>query len=320
MCSFKITWLRQGRSVFEIFVPRIISFLIGCTGTWLQFFAPTRFYFLSWFLFLSELSGISFFFTNFSSGASEACINSLVQTQETEVAVSTGKRKSVGDEPKKKKASTEKTEKTEKASKEEKAEKGPKQPLSAYLRFSQDKRASFKEENPTADSKEIMKGLGAMWKEMSEEEKKVFLSFDSWPKGLNHSFSFLAALWGSSQSRDGKILGGAWSNHQKEEGSCPEKGKERKKGEREKGKKIPFFIFIGLFQPVSGYICFSSHSREEVKKENPEMKVTEIMRILGAKWKELSATEKEVGATIELFFSHVLNEGMECEGQGGVWG
>jgi len=72
-------------------------------------------------------------------------------------------------------------EKAEKAptrnSKSKKDPKAPKRALSAYMFFSQDWRERIKAENPDAGFGEVGKLLGAKWKEMSDEEKKVsFLS------------------------------------------------------------------------------------------------------------------------------------------------
>jgi hypothetical protein len=53
----------------------------------------------------------------------------------------------------------------------------PKRPLSAYMFFSQDWRERIKTENPEASFGEIGKLLGAKWKEMDAEEKKVPSSF-----------------------------------------------------------------------------------------------------------------------------------------------
>ncbi|KAI7885605.1 hypothetical protein K492DRAFT_141417 [Lichtheimia hyalospora FSU 10163] len=61
-----------------------------------------------------------------------------------------------------------------KVSKRSKDPKGPKRSLSAYMFFSQDKRASVKEENPDASFGQIGKILGQKWKEMSDEEKKPY--------------------------------------------------------------------------------------------------------------------------------------------------
>jgi high mobility group protein B1 len=48
----------------------------------------------------------------------------------------------------------------------------PKRPMSAYLSFSNDKRAMVKAQYPSADSTEISRILAQMWKEASEDERK----------------------------------------------------------------------------------------------------------------------------------------------------
>ncbi|GAN07545.1 non-histone chromosomal protein 6 [Mucor ambiguus] len=51
----------------------------------------------------------------------------------------------------------------------------PKRGLSAYMFFSQDKRAQVKEENPEASFGTLGKLLGEKWKAMSDEEKKPYV-------------------------------------------------------------------------------------------------------------------------------------------------
>ncbi|KAL1916519.1 uncharacterized protein VTP21DRAFT_5710 [Calcarisporiella thermophila] len=69
------------------------------------------------------------------------------------------------------KVSRKKTEGTKKRKKDPNA---PKRPLSAYMLFSQEKRKQVLEENPDVKFTEVGKLLGAMWKELSEEEKKIY--------------------------------------------------------------------------------------------------------------------------------------------------
>ena len=45
-------------------------------------------------------------------------------------------------------------------------------------------------------------------------------------------------------------------------------------------------------QGLSAYIMFTSEIREQTKKENPEMPMTELSKVMGAKWKALTADEK----------------------------
>ncbi|GAA5930695.1 non-histone chromosomal protein 6 [Sporobolomyces koalae] len=50
----------------------------------------------------------------------------------------------------------------------------PKRPLSAYMHFSQAKRAEVREENPDVSFGEIGRLLGAKWKEADAEERAPF--------------------------------------------------------------------------------------------------------------------------------------------------
>ena len=49
----------------------------------------------------------------------------------------------------------------------------PKRPLSAYMYYSQAQRNATKEANPDATFGELGKIMGAAWKEMTEDDKKV---------------------------------------------------------------------------------------------------------------------------------------------------
>ena len=49
----------------------------------------------------------------------------------------------------------------------------PKKPLSAYMLWLQENRASFKEKYPGITVTEIGKKAGEMWKQISKEEKQV---------------------------------------------------------------------------------------------------------------------------------------------------
>ncbi|GAA5862053.1 hypothetical protein JCM3774_006153 [Rhodotorula dairenensis] len=60
------------------------------------------------------------------------------------------------------------------AAKPKKDPNAPKRPLSAYMLFSQDKRAEVKEEKPDVSFGEIGKILGAKWKEADENERKPY--------------------------------------------------------------------------------------------------------------------------------------------------
>ncbi|KAH0788152.1 high mobility group protein B3 [Histomonas meleagridis] len=50
----------------------------------------------------------------------------------------------------------------------------PKRPRSGYLIFQAEVRPKIVEENPDILQKEIMKKVGQMWRDLSDEEKKVY--------------------------------------------------------------------------------------------------------------------------------------------------
>ncbi|GAA5825678.1 hypothetical protein JCM10212_002149 [Sporobolomyces blumeae] len=63
---------------------------------------------------------------------------------------------------------------TTKATKAKKDPNAPKRPLSAYMHFSQAKRAEVKEENPDVSFGEIGKLLGQKWKDADASERAPF--------------------------------------------------------------------------------------------------------------------------------------------------
>lgn len=72
---------------------------------------------------------------------------------------------------------TDKAKKTKKTKKTKKAgnKKKPKRAITAYIAFSNSKRAEAKEQNPNVSHKDIMKILGGMWKNASPEERDPFV-------------------------------------------------------------------------------------------------------------------------------------------------
>lgn len=56
---------------------------------------------------------------------------------------------------------------------------GPKRPLSAFMFFSKTRRKELKVQHPDMDFGEIGRQVGAMWQELSVEERKVYLFFRS---------------------------------------------------------------------------------------------------------------------------------------------
>merc|ERR1711981_905437 len=52
----------------------------------------------------------------------------------------------------------------------------PKKPLTPFFLFSQEKRKEVVEENPTFKLAQIGKRMGQMWRELSQEQKDVYIA------------------------------------------------------------------------------------------------------------------------------------------------
>ncbi len=151
----------------------------------------------------------------------------------------------------------------------------PKKALSAFILFSNAKRAEVTAELKAAnpDMKgvaEVGKKLGEMWKALSDAEKEPF--------------NKMAA---DDKERYAKAM----------EGYTPPEGSdepEPKKGKKAKAKKDP----NAPKKALSAFILFSNAKRAEVTAElkaaNPDVKgVAEVGKKLGEMWKALSDAEKE---------------------------
>ena len=63
----------------------------------------------------------------------------------------------------------------EKYKKQQEKTKPPKRPLSAFFLFMQETRPVVKERMPNASVQEISKEMGAIWRNMTDDEKRPFV-------------------------------------------------------------------------------------------------------------------------------------------------
>lgn len=49
----------------------------------------------------------------------------------------------------------------------------------------------------------------------------------------------------------------------------------------------------GPKRATSAYFFFTADMRERVKQENPDLKITEMAKVMGAKWKQMSDADKQ---------------------------
>jgi len=146
-----------------------------------------------------------------------------------------------------------------KEKKEKKDPDAPKSSVNSYIIFSRENREQVKKENPDIKSTDITKKLAEMWKELDEEDKKEYKE---------------------KADLDKKRYEEELENYEPKDGfKNPKKSPKKEKLEPKRAR--------------SAYIFFCMEKREEVKKNKPEIKATEILSELGKIWKKLTDKKKK---------------------------
>lgn len=153
----------------------------------------------------------------------------------------------------------------------------PKRPRSAYILFCTEHRPIMKEENPSLKPSELMRRLGEKWKTMSEEDKQPYGH-----KARDDKERFDSQMKNYTPSDEYKKV----SPVPKPKKAKAQSKKPAKKGKKKKDPNEPK-------RAKSAYIFFGEDKREEVKRTNPAAKSPEIMKIIGALWRELTEEQKE---------------------------
>ena len=130
-------------------------------------------------------------------------------------------------------------------------------------------RAATKTENPEVADKmaQISKIIGAKWKGLTEEKR---LEWNAKSKKDKDAFE---AVHGKTTRKP---------KADKKEARGPKAAK-ADKADKAAGPK----------RPTSAYFFFSNETRKSVVEKNPGMPVSEIAKLLGAKWKELTGDAKK---------------------------
>jgi len=144
--------------------------------------------------------------------------------------------------------------------------KEPKKAMTAYMIFSQEKRADIKKEHPEVTFGETGKLLGESWKKLSEEDRQ--------------KYKLQAA---KDKVRYQKEM----ADYKQEHPNSSEDEKPKKK--RKKVKKDP----NAPKKPCSAFFHFSKKMRATIKEQNPNASFGEIGKLIGAAWRELAADQKK---------------------------
>lgn len=151
---------------------------------------------------------------------------------------------------------------SKKSSKKAKDPNAPKKPQTAFFLWLNENRESIKKENPDAGLGQIGKIAGEKWREISDEDKQEYNDkykiekekYDEAMKSYKPTGEFAKSSRGSSKSS-------------KKDPNAPKK-------------------------PQSSYFLWMNDNRARIKEENPSAGLTDIARLSGAQWKEISDSEK----------------------------
>eukprot|EP00286_Rhodomonas_abbreviata_P021096 CAMPEP_0181305358 /NCGR_PEP_ID=MMETSP1101-20121128/9683_1 /TAXON_ID=46948 /ORGANISM="Rhodomonas abbreviata, Strain Caron Lab Isolate" /LENGTH=795 /DNA_ID=CAMNT_0023411261 /DNA_START=27 /DNA_END=2414 /DNA_ORIENTATION=+ len=185
---------------------------------------------------------------------------------------------------KKEKSKKEKSRKDDTPKKPAKVKKDPNAPKrakSAWLLFCDAKREEVKENNPGIAFTEINAKISEQWNKLTPEEKKPF---EDKAKKLSETYKEDKAKYDKENPEAAK----AGKRKKKGGGDDSDEGGGKGK-EKKKAKKDPNAPKKGL----SSYMIFCAATRDSIKEKNPDIAQKDILRELGAKWKELTAEEKK---------------------------
>ena len=147
--------------------------------------------------------------------------------------------------------------------------KAPKKAKSGYNYFMSEKIAKLKEENPEASFGELAKLVSSAFKSLNAGDKEKYESM---------------------AREDRKRYLGEMDNYSPQKGSKQDVAKKNKKGGngKEKKEKDPNAPKRG----TTSFFFFMKDARAALKEENPDLKVTEMTKLLGERFKALSDVEK----------------------------
>jgi len=152
----------------------------------------------------------------------------------------------------------------------------PKRAMSSFMFFANDKRPLLRKDHPDMKITEIGKELGRMWKDLTDEERKPYMQQAEEDKvRYSREKENYSPPSDSSESSDD-------DRGRRSSGEPAKKKRKKKKKDPNKPKRS-----------MSSFMFFANEKRNQVREENPSLKITEIGKKLSELWKEISPEEKQ---------------------------
>ena len=146
-------------------------------------------------------------------------------------------------------------------------------------------RNSLRQSNPDMKNTDLMKHLGEMWRELKPELKEKYetmakLDKERYEKQLS---GYVAPQGMTPTGRPRTTKKDANNNNAVSDGTPARKSRKTKENYDPARPK----------RAISAYFYFSAKTRDEVKKENPDFKMTQVAKRLGVLWAGLSEEERK---------------------------
>jgi len=132
--------------------------------------------------------------------------------------------------------------------------------------YVKDKRKEAGEKNAGMSFADLSREMSRVWKEMTEDDKKKY---------------------NKQTEEDKKRYEKEMASYTPPEASSDSSDDEKPK--KKKQKKDP----NAPKRPANPYMFYQSDVREQTKKEFPDLKMTDLAKKIGQKWKDLSDAEKK---------------------------
>eukprot|EP00741_Cyanophora_paradoxa_P014087 tig00020734_g13598.t1 len=158
----------------------------------------------------------------------------------------------------------------------------PKRPSNSYAIFFTESREKLKQNNMSVSSTDLAKICGEKWREMTAEEKAPYEAKAAADKARYEREKSGKAI----SAKDGEA-GGA-----KEAKASMRKGEGGEEEEKPKGGKPAPRDPGAPKRPSNSYAIFFTESREKLKQNNMSVSSTDLAKICGEKWREMTAEEK----------------------------
>ena len=143
--------------------------------------------------------------------------------------------------------------------------------MTSYFLFIKTERTKIQAENPSASVTDITKMCGQRWREMDATGKQEY----------------------EKQAADDKLRYAKELQEWQEAHPDEVAAMEAQAGQTKRGKKRAKKTAGGPKRATTAYFFYTNAIRPQVKEQHPDMKVTEMAKVMGSKWKELSADEKQ---------------------------